>query len=496
MFLVCMAASVFFSFDSLFTVIFPADERQRAADVRAQTNVAGIVSDVADEARRKRSEERRDFFETSEWRDYSGSLERLATTLRAMPSNMDALIAEMEEKNKEEIAERRAQRLTQTQNVARAAARKSAAEKRRAQLDGQTQALEEDLRKINARIFELDKSLVTKQSEADAEEKGLGPTARAGRGPRYNVIVREVERLRAQKENLELQRAGFVERRKALAGTLETHGKAMVGIDKAFKAAERQRDKMLRVEDVSRRPIEVANAMRESSAGMLKTLTETRVAFEQEPTREALQELQKTCIATSDTLTTAPAGAGNADKSSCYAGRLHEVAAGLYRLNAGVAALGEQCTRPRGELARAGIDNQLTYGANCVQLSGLAARDAKGFRSSLARIDRNRDDKAHRFVVTANAFADGNRLAMLALGIAIAIDALVFMSGLFGATAVRSALSGLQSGSVKTARQREAVIESALLPNASASARRMLQAARPRYVRPGGDPAPSSAWDT
>ena len=34
----------------------------------------------------------------------------------------------------------------------------------------------------------------------------------------------------------------------------------------------------------------------------------------------------------------------------------------------------------------------------------------------------NRDDKAHRFVVTWNAFQDGNRLAYLALAIAIGID--------------------------------------------------------------------------
>ncbi|CAN0477282.1 unnamed protein product, partial [Phaeothamnion confervicola] len=36
MFLACMATSVFFSFDSLFTAIFPKDERVRAAQLRAQ----------------------------------------------------------------------------------------------------------------------------------------------------------------------------------------------------------------------------------------------------------------------------------------------------------------------------------------------------------------------------------------------------------------------------------------------------------------------------
>ncbi len=53
----------------------------------------------------------------------------------------------------------------------------------------------------------------------------------------------------------------------------------------------------------------------------------------------------------------------------------------------------------------------------------------------------NRDDKAHRFVVSLNAFQDGNRLAYLALAIAIGIDSLIFMTGLFGANAVRSPLA-------------------------------------------------------
>ncbi len=46
----------------------------------------------------------------------------------------------------------------------------------------------------------------------------------------------------------------------------------------------------------------------------------------------------------------------------------------------------------------------------------------------LSFIDLNRDDKAHNFVVSLNAFQDGNRLAYLALAIAIGIDSLIFMA--------------------------------------------------------------------
>ncbi len=100
-------------------------------------------------------------------------------------------------------------------------------------------------------------------------------------------------------------------------------------------------------------------------------------------------------------------------------------------------------------------------------------------RTRINFIELNRDDKAHRFVVTWNAFQDGNRLAYLALAIAIAIDGLIFMSGLFGANAIRSPLSDVPSHKARSARQLEDIIENALLPDTFEAARMTLQAMRP-----------------
>lgn len=46
MFLACMGTSIFFSFDSFFTAIFPQSERVRAAELRAQNQVSGIIADI------------------------------------------------------------------------------------------------------------------------------------------------------------------------------------------------------------------------------------------------------------------------------------------------------------------------------------------------------------------------------------------------------------------------------------------------------------------
>ena len=64
MFLACMATSVFFSFDSLFSTIFPASERQRAADLRAQNQVAGIVNDIGGLAAARQLSEQEALFAT------------------------------------------------------------------------------------------------------------------------------------------------------------------------------------------------------------------------------------------------------------------------------------------------------------------------------------------------------------------------------------------------------------------------------------------------
>ena len=81
--------------------------------------------------------------------------------------------------------------------------------------------------------------------------------------------------------------------------------------------------------------------------------------------------------------------------------------------------------------------------------------------------------------MTLNAFQDGNRLAYLALTIAIAIDSLVFMSGLFGANAVRSPLSDVPSLKARSASQLEGIIENSLLPDTYETARATLHAMRP-----------------
>ena len=157
-----------------------------------------------------------------------------------------------------------------------------------------------------------------------------------------------------------------------------------------------------------------------------------------------------------------------------------EAAARVFALNAGVVAFQANCAGGDKLAQLTTTDALLGFGRKCLQDSGLISKDSADIGARLSAIDMNRDDKAHRFVVTWNAFLDGNRLAYLALVLAIGVDALVFMSGLFGAQALRSPLSDVPSPKARSAHQLEAIIEAALLPDTFKNARLALRAMHPR----------------
>jgi hypothetical protein len=78
MFLACMATSVFFSFDSRFNVIFPKDQRARAAEIRTKNQVAGVVSDIGDTISSRRITEAEQLFQSQGWNAYEGQLAALS----------------------------------------------------------------------------------------------------------------------------------------------------------------------------------------------------------------------------------------------------------------------------------------------------------------------------------------------------------------------------------------------------------------------------------
>jgi hypothetical protein len=162
-----------------------------------------------------------------------------------------------------------------------------------------------------------------------------------------------------------------------------------------------------------------------------------------------------------------------------------EAASRIFALNAGNVIFHSNCAGGDKLNQYKSADDLFGFARKCVQDSGLGSKDTDELRQKINFIELNRDDKANRFVVTWNAFSDGNRLAYLSLAIAIAVDGLVFMSGLFGANAVRSPLSDVPTMKARSAEQLEGIIDNALLPHRFENARIAIEAMHADTSVPG-----------
>ncbi|MFY0612170.1 MAG: hypothetical protein JXQ99_11630 [Hyphomicrobiaceae bacterium] len=476
MFLACMATSVFFSFDSLFSTIFPAEERQRAADLRAQNQVAGIVNDIAGLTAASRLSEQEALFTDDAWTRYSANLDELRTIATGAEDKLQAF---MEQK----LRERQSQLNRFQEDKSSAEAQQVSLTQRKALLNSEIGRLKEqvsgiapEVARLKGLVFSKDRELIAKKAEAEAEAGGIGITSKVGRGPKYREIRKQLFRLGEEKKNLELQLREFQQR-------LDAGRKKLTLSETELTQTDGEIAKLRGRSETASRMID-ARAKRDTAAPSfdatdgLQQLATAREAFRREPDAKGLGKIQNLCGAIVSAMQSQPVLKEQTSRINCDPGAASEAAARVFALNTGLVALQQRCIGGD-KLPNGGADALFAFARSCVQDAGLPSRDTTTLRKQINIIELNRDDKAHRFVVTSNAFQDGNKLAYLALAIAIAIDALVFMSGLFGANAVRSPLSDVPSHKGRSARQLESVVENALLPDKFENAMHALEEIQP-----------------
>ncbi len=462
MFLACMATSVFFSFDSLFSTIFPASERQRAADLRAQNQVAGIVNDIGSLAATRRLSEQEALFADQAWARYSGSLDKLVTIAGGAEDKLQAF---MEQKLRERQAqinrfqEDKSSAQSQQVNLTQ---RKGLLNTEISRLKERVSGLAPETARLKGLVFDKDRELIAKTAEAEAEAGGIGITSQAGRGPKYREIKAQLERLNQEKKNLELQLREFQSRLDTARAKLVKNETQLTETDGGIAKLRSRSDIASRMIDVrEKRDTETPSF---DATNGLQQLATAREAFRREPTSAGLSKIQSLCGAIVGAMQGQPVLRDQTAGINCDPGAASESASRVFAINTGLVALQQNCIGGS-KLPSGGADVLFGFARRCVQDAGLPSRDTDALRKKINIVELNRDDKAHRFVVTSNAFQDGNKLAYLALSIAIAIDALVFMSGLFGANAVRSPLSDVPSHKGRSARQLEDVVENSLLPD-------------------------------
>ena len=486
MFLACMATSVFFSFDSLFSSIFPQDERKRAAEIRAVNQVAGVVADIGVLMQRRQAEEADALFKSEGWKRYDDNLTRLAKESQGAEKLIEGFFVEQMEARRRAIAEQQERIATSQSGQAGLVSKKATMTDELSRLKAERPELAGILAKVKSELDERARNLDAKRIEAQAEEKGAEGTLKQGRGPQWRERMAELARLQ---EAYKIQEERVREAQKRLAA-VDTR---LAQLERELAAVDGDIAKLKGEAATAEQRITVAEQAKATEEGGPKVdparvrnaFERARADFVRGPTAERLIGLTSQCIQLLGAMTATPATKERVRAIDCDAKQAAEAAGRVFALNAGIQTFAQSCAGGDKLPQTGGTDALLQFGRKCLQDSGLPSRDSAEMAGKISSIDLNRDDKAHRFVVTWNAFLDGNRLAYLALAIAIAIDSLVFMSGLFGANAVRSPLTDVPSSKARSAEQLEAVIENALLPEKFENARIALEAMHATTGRPG-----------
>jgi hypothetical protein len=484
MLLACMGASVFFSFDSHFNAIFPAAQRQRAAEIRTLNQVGGIVADIGERARRAETAEAERLFETEAWKTYDAGLSRLALTARDAQAEIEAVLVTRMEERQRGIGE-------QQERIAGAERSRTALLRKRDELEAElgrieptVGGLEAELVRAQAAYDETRQAIAAKRIDASAEDGGVEGTGKRGKGPIWRRRIAELDELQRKLAITDEPRFREAQRRYDLASARIAGLKreiagigAEVARHKGQIAAAEQRIK------VSAAQAGGAPAQAVDPARALPDFERARVGFRQQPDAARLAALQGQCGSLLGTLSAAPAAREKVRGLDCDPREVTEAAARLFAIHAGLALFRERCAGGSRLPQTGSTDELLAFGRKCLQDSGLVSSETGDLAARLQAIEMNRDDKAHRFVVTVNAVLDGNRLAYMALVLAIGVDSLIFMAGLFGAAAVRSPLSDVPGPRARSAEQLEAIVRTALGEDRAAAAELVLDAMKPA---PGG----------
>ena len=458
---------------------------KRAAEIRTLNQVAAVVADIGERAQKVQLAEAERLFDTDGWKAYDAHLAKLAQEAAGLAGRDREVLRPEDRGPRRGIIE-------QQERIAGAErGQTSLAEASRDELEAELQrlepgvgALEAEMAKAQATYNETKQAIAAKRIDASAEDGGVEGTMKRGQGPVYRQRMAELDDLQrkltitdeprfkdAQKQR-DRASARIVSLRREIA---TINGEVAKYKGEALDGDAAHQDSRERATRMPRAPRSIPPASCRRSSGRVPHSVSS-------PTLERLAAVQTQCGNLVNAMTSTPPPRTRCAVSTAIPSRR------LRRPRASSRSM--RALSPSGPIARAAPSCPrappptacLASGANVCRSPASCRRIRTDIGARLQSIEMNRDDKAHRFVVTWNAFLDGNRLAYLALVLAIGVDALVLMAGLFGAAAVKSPLSDVPSPKARSAEQLEAIVKNALGEDRLENAELVLAAMRPSGI--------------
>ena len=198
MFLASMASSVFFSFDSHFNAIFPAEQRKRAAEIRTTSQIGSVVSDIGAITQKRQIEEAEALFSTDGWKAYDKQLASLAQSSQGAQGEIEKFFVQQMEDRRRAINQQQERITTAQSGQAGLANKKISLTEELSRLKAERPGLAAEYAEHKAELDGKAKEIDAKRVDALAEDRGVEGTLKQGKGPVYRQRMAEMATLQDQ----------------------------------------------------------------------------------------------------------------------------------------------------------------------------------------------------------------------------------------------------------------------------------------------------------
>ena len=367
MFMASMAASVFFSFNSHFNAIFPAEQRKRAAEIRTVNQIGGVVADIGALTQKRQLEESERLFDTDGWKAYDKQLASLSQSAQGAQGEIEKYFVQQMEARRGAIAQQQERIATSQSGQAGLAVKKISLVEELSRLKAERPGLAAEYNEHKSDLDGKAKEINSKRVEGLAEDRGVEGTLKQGKGPVYRQRQAELATLQDQYK-IKQERTKDAQKRLV---TVETR---IAQIERELSTIDGDLAKLKGEAETAGQRIKNAQATNADDEGakldparVLPAFERARAAFRQQPDTERLGAVQLQCTNLVTAMTSTPATKEKVRSIDCDPKQAAEAAARVFALNAGVVAYQTNCAGGD-KIAKLTTTNSLLgFGRKCLQ---------------------------------------------------------------------------------------------------------------------------------
>jgi len=426
-FILCAAVSVFFSFDSFFRNIYTDDQRALAATTAARTEVQIISGEVETALKQASRNAQQGLIKSKQWstlKNRLGALEQNTRKIEGLASlNRTEKTSELAGtsaslKGAIRIKTTELERFkadennlftSQSDDVARVKLETNIAALRRQQTTQQ-----KEIKTLSAQIED---EIKTGQGERGS---GCGPVCRAlqSKLPQLQEKLSGIKSLLQKVENQKIE----IESHTSITDKALAAIRADIGVAETSLGTLKEN-----LEQVSRQQKGGSKVV--AFEDQLQDLARAITKFELETDQQSLLAIRKSCTGITNGIKSLNIPGHGQGLNSCDVSRVAtQVAAANFDQR--IKNTHTACAIDMSSLL---FNDVLNAGRNCLQVANLGKSLTSDYQRQLDRIALEYSATAHPFERNLNAITSTNKLAILAAVLALLIDVLIFLTGIFGA---------------------------------------------------------------